>query len=567
MRKTRSLNWVEDFSTIRTPEIGKIILKLGNASRFIGESNQFFIAGAKGLGKTLLLVDKRFDIQNKHHEERDNKSTYNVHFIPSGEPFLDVMGGERNVANAEKSFLADLNNAKKAWSFSLKLSLFSYRLPSFFDEETKVKVFREQLLELTGERASNPTDIFRGLFAFMEISQIHNLIDNIDPVLERDLPLVRDANYIFIDGIDQSLAQLSGPAWINCQAGLIEAAFDLMRSNQHVKVYASIRIEAFANYSSQVKANVNSCTTQLFYDSSELKKILDHLAMFYEGQSTLEDFFGYSKIKKAGKGVTEDAFNYLIRHTLNTPRELVHICRGISSSKDNKYDEQRFRQVVNELSSNHLPNIFRELQPILKTLTDESEIDRFLGIMEKNIVSKEELIRLSSKHCGVDLNHHFHSTLDNNPFLDLYNCGLLGYIDTSNGGPSQRFHLPSSPTRKSNSSIPDSEFYFMHPALQDRIKNQNSSYRIIASIVIGRGYKWHDWNQYLLEIDSYCNKKDDPSFSSKVNSLISFALSNYDNGLPMDTKKSILSEFEQVIGNEPNELDYLVNSFVNLMTT
>jgi hypothetical protein len=416
------------------------------------------------------------------------------------------MSGEKNVSKAEKQFFADLNNSKKVWSFALKLSLFTHRISDFTKDFLGLDYEIAILKKITGGRPLNPTDVFRNLFSFLEVSSIHALIDHIDPLLERDLNKIRDANYIFIDAVDQSISQLSQDSWVHFQAGLIEAAYDLMRSNQHVKVYASIRIEAFATYTSPTKANVSGYTTKLFYDKSELYDILNHLSGFYEESMNIDDFLGHKVIRKKQQGIQEEPFNYLIRHTLSTPRELVHICRGLSESSESCDDETVFRQIVNERSANHLPNVFHELRPILKTLNSDNDVDKLMSLLSNNIIDYKglkEIIRTYNgyeKDIDIDIEHL------ENPFLDLYNCGLLGVIDSSIDSLTQRFHTPSNPNKKSQLSLPQSEFYFVHPSLQSMVQNQNPLYKVMNSIVIGQNLPWYDWNQYLIEMEHLIDK-------------------------------------------------------------
>jgi hypothetical protein len=564
----KELSWVEDFSMVRSKEIEEIILKLGNAESFVERTNQHFVAGAKGLGKTLLLIDKRRDIQKQHTVEGKRESYLSVHFIPESEPFLDVMVGERNVTKAEKQFFSELNRSKKVWSFALKLSLFSYRRPNFIEGLDNMKELQSSIRQITGGRPMNPTDVFRSLFAFFDISNIHMLIDKVDPILERDLSLIRDANYIFIDAVDQSISQFSQDAWIYFQAGLIEAAYDLMRSNQHVKVYASIRIEAFANYTSPTKANVSGYTTKLFYDNSELYDILNHLAGFYESSSTIDAFFGHKVISKKRLGIHEKPFNYLIRHTLNTPRELVHICRGLSESSESRIDETVFRHIVNERSANHLPNIFQELRPILKTLIKDEIIRDFLSLLTKNIIDREEYVAITKRHNGYDPDVLIEIEDLENPFIDLYNCGLLGCIEPSLDKSIQRFHIPSNPSIKYKLSLPESPFYFIHPSLQGMIKNQNPQYKVVPSIVIGQNYPWYEWDPYLMQLDGLVANFDE-QISRKIMIAIATALACINQPTLIKTASDNVTEsLTQIVASDSLEsevalsMEYLIQRFI-----
>ena len=50
---------------------------------------------------------------------------------------------------------------------------------------------------------------------------------------------------------------------VHMQAGMIEAAWDLMNTNRHIKIFATIREEAFASYESDIKTNLYGATSAL----------------------------------------------------------------------------------------------------------------------------------------------------------------------------------------------------------------------------------------------------------------------------------------------------------------
>ena len=63
---------------------------------------------------------------------------------------------------------------------------------------------------------------------------------------------------------------------------MIEAAWDLMNANRHVKILATIREEAFSAYESDIKANLYGATSTLRYAKHELFELLEKLTYYYE---------------------------------------------------------------------------------------------------------------------------------------------------------------------------------------------------------------------------------------------------------------------------------------------
>ena len=98
-----------------------------------------------------------------------------------------------------------------------------------------------------------------------------------------------------------------------------------MNANSHLKIYASIRQEAFTNYRSDIKANLFAATTSLNYSDEDLHGLLDQLARCYEGCSSFADFLGLNVIRHGRRPAPEDSFRYVRRHTCGRPRDLVAI--------------------------------------------------------------------------------------------------------------------------------------------------------------------------------------------------------------------------------------------------
>src|SRR6185369_16615417 len=107
--------------------------------------------------------------------------------------------------------------------------------------------------------------------------------------LERRLRSLHSGVFIFVDKLDQALRGLPRAAWVHMQAGMIEAAWDLMSANRHVKIFATIREEAFSGYESDIKTNLYGAISTIRYAKHDLFELLENLTHYYEGVS-LRDF-------------------------------------------------------------------------------------------------------------------------------------------------------------------------------------------------------------------------------------------------------------------------------------
>ena len=143
-----------------------------------------------------------------------------------------------------------------------------------------------------------PTVAFKEL-TNLGVGELNHLLDASENFLDQKARQVHGGICLFIDKVDQAIHQLPREAWVAVQAGLVEAAWEIMSSNSHVKVYASIRQEAFSNYQSPVKSNLFSATTTLDYSEAELRGLLDQLAQCYEGCGTFAEFLGTNVVQHA----------------------------------------------------------------------------------------------------------------------------------------------------------------------------------------------------------------------------------------------------------------------------
>ncbi len=174
----------------------------------------------------------------------------------------------------------------------------------------------------------------------LNLRELNQFIDNSENFLDLKMRQIHGTSWFFIDKVDQAIRHLPRDAWIAIQAGLIEAAWETMSANSHLKIYASIRQEAFTNYRSDIKSNLFSAITNLQYSEAELRAILDQLAQCYEGCQSFCEFLGLNVIRHAKRPVPEDSFQYVRRHTSGRPRDLVAVASALSPLHDSLTDKE-----------------------------------------------------------------------------------------------------------------------------------------------------------------------------------------------------------------------------------
>ncbi|MCA9682554.1 MAG: hypothetical protein KC457_10195 [Myxococcales bacterium] len=388
---------------------------------FLDSGNKHFVSGSKGLGKTLLLTYKR-SLLSDQYQAGTGKGQAAVKFVPEGRPYLDLMGDLPSLRQATIDLLTSLERCKRLWGFALRLSALSHH-PALLqrgDEEILARL-PPQLRVIAEGRQAEPTMIAKELLA-LPPKQINQVIDGCENFLEHKIRSLHSAMFVFIDKLDQALRQLPRAAWVHMQAGMIEAAWDLMNTNRHIKIFATIREEAFSGYESDIKTNLYGATSVLRYSKHDLLELLDKLTYFYE-RLPLRDFVALD----VGR-----TFDFIYRHTLGRPRDLVIIASEISRNR-RALDEPTFERTVQETAAGMLvANIFDEMGVFLEVLRDRDQRGRFLAMLPYNVMTADELVELWCRYHGVDREYyelHGHEAAEvYHPFRELYDCGLLGVI-------------------------------------------------------------------------------------------------------------------------------------------
>ncbi len=388
------------------------------------------------------------------------------------------------------------------WRFAFAVSALSHH-PEALDakDERHLARFPPDLAQfLRGERV-RPTVVVQHLLN-ESVGTIRQVLETkTTAFLDGKLRDVHNGMFFFVDKLDQAVGNLSREAWVNIQAGLLEAGFDLRVLNTHLKVYASIREEAFASYHSRTKVNVFSATSRIEYSRSELHKMLERLTIHYEGLP-LNDFVNVETVGRADVR-REAAFDFLHRHTLCRPRDLVIISSAISRRR-RTIDERIFKDVVRETSAGILvENVFDEMHAFLDALSSPDARERLFSLLPYGILSSGDLPVVWGQFHGVEPGVYELGETEpkyalSNPFRELYDCGLLGVIRTEDEDERQYFRQPNDASAL-RSRLPRSPFYFLHPALHSLV-SRSGSYRVFRDVVVGHDEPWPRHYHFVIEL-------------------------------------------------------------------
>jgi class 3 adenylate cyclase len=318
---------------------------------------------------------------------------------------------------------------------------------------------------------------------------------------------------LFIDGVDEYFnkhveghashpsvtGELSPNVWHFAQLGLVEVAYQIRRINHRVKVFAAVRKEAYARLAKTtvMAQQYRGSAIDIAYSSSSLREIfVNNIRLMKRDMmadperlrtDALEAFAGRTVVTDVYTREKEDVFDYICRHTLLRPRDLMSIGERLSTMRpEERRDEIRFKEAVNHAATEIAHEYLAEIAPFIGDL----EVERFFRILPSNVLTREEVERIFLQHSIATGGEEKHI------FCALYRAGLLGYVhhDRIRGERGQRFLRPGEATLEPVGTLPSATHYLIHPVLTDVIGRANPAFleRIDRVNIVGYGRLWRE---------------------------------------------------------------------------
>jgi hypothetical protein len=347
---------------------------------------------------------------------------------------------------------------------------------------------------IADERLHGAIDHFVRLLDFAP-SDLQRSATDTDGHLVPRLRAVNSPLAIFIDGVDEYFnkhiesrlnhpsvtGQLAPNVWYFAQLGLVEVGYQLRRINHHLKVFATVRKEAYARLQTTVMAQqYRGSAIDIVYPVESLREIFvnnirsekpDRMAWPERLRANpLDAFLGRTKVTHSYTGEQEDAFDYVCRHTLLRPRDLMTVGERLAALRpDERRDEYRLKETINLGATEIAHEYLTEIAPYVGDLDLERSLRRIPG----NILTRAELEVLFREH-----NSDAGGTEEKHVFCALYRVGLLGYLhhDWVCGEWVQRFLRPGEGTLEPDGVLPRATHYLIHPVLSDVIGRPNPAY-------------------------------------------------------------------------------------------
>lgn len=340
---------------------------------------------------------------------------------------------------------------------------------------------------------------------------------------------------VFIDSFDQAISTVFPndlDIWCSGQAGLLKAAWELSRHNRHVKIFATIRQEAFASFKDTEINNISGSILLIEYSKDDLRDIFTKAILHYEQVNSIEEFIGFNEIYNSFLNIREPIFDYICRHTTSVPRQFMQlggkisnsrIARGLIEDTDKIAQYQkRISGIINEESSKLVFSyLTSEMSRFFGIETPERYIDGILKKIGSTVLSLANLKRICEKFIdqnGLGMNPPWQGT--QHPFCLLYNFGLLGYVAKTHDetGYEQKFKKPYEFSWPYEKGLPDdpSAYYLIHPAVHHLIQVKNFNFKFKFNHVrIGDGLPWGEKETAQVQSEmirifiSYSRKNED----------------------------------------------------------
>lgn len=356
---------------------------------------------------------------------------------------------------------------------------------------------------------------------YLALSAWPNFEGELAQLLEKCPPIC-----FYLDHFDDNLRQAPG-IFIDCQKGLFYAIQDLKKSNYfsnrlHVTttmrdiVWAAVMesehlTKAMDEYRSILHWNPRAAKV---YFTEKVRSLHPQFAVKpnHAKEPSIETWLGFSEVENISRGVVEDVFSYILRHTHNVPRELNlvghRICAEIALVKEfgESLSQREFRDSVNYVSrrfgaellkvtqhyiassaysTKYMHELYHESEDVQLEITRHVErvLEEFLTDLGEDVFGQEHLAKSLGKfqhEIGFegDSAKYEQFKLENALWLQ----GLLGYrqyteknrrsedIFHSNGSFDQ-FFLPR-----------NRDLYVLHPSVKENIMLNSAGDRPVGGV-------------------------------------------------------------------------------------
>ncbi len=461
---------------------------------------KFIVVGTKGFGKTLLLKAKRIRSQDSGNL-----------CIPR-DALLDKPVGNKIFSRELLSvYDTDIEPWNRVWLTAIACAVLKAT------DQLKGLNLSPYLAHLVSDRRLQ--SVLDHFVALLELSprDIHRCAQDTNTQL---IPLLRTLNTpvsVFVDSVDEYFnkhihtpvwrashsGEISPNIWFLSQMSLVEVAYQLRRVTKHLKVFASVRKEAFERLAetSPMAQQYRGSVIEASYGPGSLKQIfLKNISRETKGNLVMPEklntdpmaaFLGRTSVTHGFTGTDEDAFEYIKRHTLLRPRDLMTIGQRLAAVEvSDRTNEREFKRAVNEAASEVAQEYLNEIAPHL----GDADMRALLTLIPGNVLTRDLLETIAARYDEVTQQRGGATGME--VLAGMFEAGLLGQVETDplTGDKLQRFLRPGEGRLGAADGLPFASFYLVRSVLSGFLASINSEYAsgTDRTNVIGDGLPWQD---------------------------------------------------------------------------
>ena len=460
--------------------------------------DKFIVVATKGFGKTLLLKAKRVALQDR------------AVCLPQ-DSLLDKPIGDKIFSADMVALYTHLEPWVNVWLIAIALATLK-RLDMVDD----LRVGSRLHALVADDSLRGVIDHFVNLLDLPR-NELFQCVNDTNNRLVPRLRTIAKPVAIFIDSVDEyfnkhikhrsaqgsDTGRLAPGIWYYSQMGLVQVAYELRRISHHLKVFASIRKEAFAKFSEETSMvqQYRGSAIDLSYAKASLREIfLNNVRREKEKNlcapgklraDPITAFVGRSTVTHGFTGEAEDVFDYVYRHTLQRPRDLMTLGQSLSSlPPEERANEMRFKAAVNGGATEIAEEYLNEIAPYIGDL----DLPRLFSLLPRHILTREQVGAIREEYDAVT--EAAGGQVDGDVLAVLHRAGLLGCIqrDLVSGAQVQRFLMPGDEALDRSRELPESSHYLVHPTLAAIVVRHNPEYaRNIDTVnVVGAGRPWRE---------------------------------------------------------------------------
>jgi len=492
--------WVVDASHITDISKGSpsVLHTTNKIAEFLENPTKNFISATKGIGKTFLL-------KIKSHQIRTTSSGL---FIPKVD-LVDKIGSSK-----PKDLTKDVYGQYHKVEMHELLWHYAFLLTIIRNSQELIDDINQKKVEYPSGLIFANADYPVVKTVYLALLDDYNLFKSLRDghffeSFEVSIRNFNKSTYIFIDNVDEFYNNKEGTyyeeLWFTAQIALLKSVVKLTDDYKHLHIYGTMRkraLDEFKRTQDEMYAQVMDSVVELTYTKEDLKKIfinniqaekperLKNTDKQLLKENPIKAFIGFDIIvnRFVSNDSKEDVWDYIYRHTLGRPRDLMRMGDKISLMDNNQRNVEQIRNTINEVA---LENGQQYLNEINRFILIDLEEDIYKRV-NKNILTFEELQKIcctvnheSLKDCISCTKRHV--------FCTLYSYGLLGYEynDNPNKKCQQSFVVAGKqPTFDMKNTLPNASRYFVHPCLSEVIDHYRKekhieSFEYSKEIIVG----------------------------------------------------------------------------------